>query len=148
MPGQQFQKGGATQADDITLTDEDRDAAIRWYHALVEDRAHNGKLHYSPIPVAGALPGSFRIPKEVFSALGHGDLKLGGAVVHAMFGLEDNPSRVDLIHPHAVRILGNGSLAKGRKVLERFVQMVRRQGAQQHIEQPDGNHGRVINGRL
>ena len=30
MPGQQFQKGGATQADDITLTDEDRDAAIRY----------------------------------------------------------------------------------------------------------------------
>jgi hypothetical protein len=32
----------------------------------------------------------------------------------------------------------------GRRVLEKFIARVRRQGAQPHIEQPDGNHGRVI----
>ena len=107
--------------DDTELTDEDRAAAISWYHALIEDRAHQGKLHYNMPPVRGmAPPGSFRIPRDVFEALGGGDLKLGGAVAHAMFGLEDDPERPDLIHPHAVRIIGNGDLAKGRKVLERL----------------------------
>ena len=93
------------------------------------------------------LPGSFRIPKDVFAALGDGDLKLGGAVAHAMFGIEDDPERPDLIHPHAVRIIGNGNLNAGRRVLEKFVARVRRQSRDgvilQHdgLQHEDGHHG-------
>jgi hypothetical protein len=141
-------RGGAAQADDITLTPEEKDAVIRWYHGLIEDRAYGGKMHYQMPAVRGMpAPGSFRIPRDVFEALGDGDLKVGGAVVHAMFGLEDDPERPDLIHPHAVRIIGSGDLAKGRKVLERFVQMVRRQSREgvtlvhDGRQHSDGRHG-------
>jgi hypothetical protein len=121
-------RGGAAQADDANaLTPEDRDALISWYHGVVEDRAYQGRTHYNMPPVRGmAPPGSFRIPKDVFAALGQGDLKVGGAVVHSMFGIEDDPEDPTIVHPHAVRIIGNGSLAAGRRVLERFVARVRR----------------------
>jgi hypothetical protein len=131
--------------DDFELTDEDRAAAISWYHALIEDRAHQGKLHYNMPPVRGmAPPGSFRIPKDVFAALGDGDLKVGGAVVHAMFGIEDDPEDATTIHGSVVRLLGAGDLARGRRVLERFVQRVRDGARDYVIPQPDGNHGRVV----
>jgi hypothetical protein len=87
-----------------------------------------------------APPGSFRLPKDVFAALGDGDLKVGGAVVHAMFGIEDDPEDPTIIHPHAVRIIGNG-------ILDRFVAMVRRQSRDgvtlQHdgLQHEDGHHG-------
>jgi hypothetical protein len=132
--------------DDDTLTDEERAAIGRAWRELVEEKAHNGKLHYSPVLVRGMpAPGSYRIPRDVFEAVGQGDIKMGAAAIHAMLGVEDFPERPDLIDPLAVRILGDGSLAAGRRVLDRFVQMVRRQGAQSDvIPQPDGNHGRVV----
>ena len=135
-----LKRGGAVLADEGALTDEEKDAVIRWYHELLENRARNGKLHYSPVPVRGVpLPGSYRIPKDVFEALGQGDLKLGGAVVHAMFGIEDDPEDPTIIHPHAVRIIGNGNINAGRRVLEKFVARVRRQPRNDSIEQPDGH---------
>jgi hypothetical protein len=94
-----------------------------------------------------APPGSFRLPKDVFAALGDGDLKVGGAVVHAMFGIEDNPEDPTIIHPHAVRIIGNGNINAGRRILDRFVAMVRRQSRDgvtlQHdgLQHEDGHHG-------
>ena len=94
-----------------------------------------------------APPGSFRLPKDVFAALGDGDLKVGGAVVHAMFGIEDNPEDPTIIHPHAVRIIGNGNINAGRRILDRFVAMVRRQFRDgvtlQHdgLQHEDGHHG-------
>jgi hypothetical protein len=140
MPGQQYQKGGAAQADDANaLTDEEKDALVNWYHALVEDKAYGGKTHYSMPPVAGmAPPGSSRIPRDVFEALGQGDIKLGAAAIHAMLGVEDSPERPDLIDPLAARILGNGSLAAGRRVLEKFVARVRRQSREGVVLEHDG----------
>jgi hypothetical protein len=142
-------RGGAAQADD-DMTPEDWESARQWYRGLIEDRAHNGKLHYSPVPVRGMpLPGSYRVPKEAVAALGQGDMKLGGYVLHAMLGVEDSPEDPTVIHPHVVRIIGNGSLAAGRRVLERFVAQVRR-SADHHgwraEEGEDGvtlHHGRV-----
>ncbi len=126
--------------DDITLTDEDRAAIGHAWRSLIEDRAHRGKLHYSMPPVRGmAPPGSFRIPKDVFAALGDGDLKVGGYVIHAMLGIEDNPEDATLIDPSVVRLLGNGNLRAGRRVLERFVQQVRQEAQPYRIPQPDGN---------
>ena len=114
-------------ADDSELTDEERTAVNHAWRNLIEDKAHGGKLHYTMPPVRGmAPPGSFRIPKDIFAALGDGDLKVGGAVVHSMFGIEDDPEDPTVIHPHAVRIIGNGNINAGRRVLERFVQRVRR----------------------
>jgi hypothetical protein len=124
---------------DDTLTDEELHGIRQGWRALVEDRANGGKLHYSMPNVRGVpAPGSFRIPKDIFAALGDGDLKLGGFIVHRMFGIEDDPDDPTIIHPDAVRIIGHGNLNAGRRVLEKFVARVRRQGAPQHIEQPDG----------
>jgi hypothetical protein len=149
MPGQQYQEGGAAQADDAALTDEEKNALVGWYRQLVENKAYRGETHYSMPPVRGmAAPGSFRIPKDVFAALGDGDLKLGGLIAHQMFGLEDDPERPDLIHPHAVRIIGNGNINAGRRILEKFIQRVR-QSRDDSIEQPDGHSpDRVLDQRV
>jgi hypothetical protein len=133
--------------DDTELTDDDRAAAISWYHALIEDRAHPGKLHYSMPNVRGmAPPGAFRIPHDVIDKLGGNSPHAGGAVAHAMFGIEDDPDDPTLIHPHVVRIIGNGDIRTGRRVLEKFIQRVRH-GAQpgDGYLQPDGTRpARVI----
>jgi hypothetical protein len=140
MPGQQYREGGAAQADDA-LTDEDRAALVNWWHGLIEDRAHGGKLHYSQPLIRGQSPrGSYRLGRETVDKLGNGDPKAGGFVVHQMFGVEDSPEDPTVVHGHVVRLLGGGDLAKGHKILQRFERFVqRRQGAQPHIEQPD-NH--------
>jgi hypothetical protein len=135
-------------ADDSELTDEERTAVNHAWRNLIEGRAHGGKLHYTMPDVRGmAPPGSFRLPKDVFAALGDGDLKVGGAVVHAMFGIEDDPEDPTVIHPHAVRIIGNGNINAGRRVLEKFVARVRRQSRDgvtlEHdgLQHKDGHHG-------
>jgi hypothetical protein len=135
-------------SDDATLTDEERAAIGRAWREVIEDRAHGGKTHYQMPPVRGmAAPGSFRIPRDVINALGDGDLKVGGAVVHGMFGIEDDPEDPTLIHPHAVRIIGNGNINTGRRILEKFIQRVRhgaREGvvlAHDGLQHDDGDHG-------
>ena len=79
-------------------------------------------MHYNMPPVAGmAPPGAFRIPKDVFEALGRGDLKLGGAVAHAMFGIEDDPeTRPSFTPTPCASSATAGSLPA--RVLQRFVQ--------------------------
>jgi hypothetical protein len=142
-----FKRGGAAKADD-DLTPEEWASVRRGWLELVEETAHQGRTHYEMPPVRGMPPpGSFRIPRDVFEALGQGDIKLGAATIHAMLGVEDFPERPDLIHPHAVRVLGGGNINTGRKVLERFVARVRRQSRDgvvlEHdgLQHDDGNHG-------
>ena len=43
-------------SDDDTLTDEDRAAIGRAWRELIEEKAHGGRLHYSPVPVRGMAP--------------------------------------------------------------------------------------------
>ena len=60
-----------------------------------------------------------------------------------MFGIEDDPEDPTVIHPHVVRIIGNGNLNAGRRVLEKFVARVRRQprdGSHRH----DGSSTRTV----
>jgi hypothetical protein len=135
--------------DDTELTDEDRAAAISWYHALIEDRAHNGRLHYSQPLIRGQPPrGSYRLGRETVDKLGNGDPKAGGFIAHQMFGVEDAPSDPTVVHGDVVRLLGGGDLAKGHKILQRFERFVqRRQGARPHDDylQFDGTRpARVI----
>lgn len=133
-------------ADDSELTDEERTAVNHAWRNLIEDRAHGGKLHYTMPDVRGmAPPGAYKIPKDVVAHLGHGSLHDGGFVLHSLFGTEDTPEDPTVIHPHVVRIIGNGNLNAGRRVLEKFVARVRRQPRNDSIEQPDGNSpSRVI----
>ena len=145
---QDMARGGAARADDGALTEEELHGIRQGWRALVEDHAHGGKLHYSPVPVRGMpAPGSFRIPRDVFEALGDGDLKFGGAVAHAMFGIEDDPEDPTVIHPHAVRIIGNGNINTGRRVLEKFVARVRQQSrdgvtlVHDGLQHEAGHHG-------
>jgi hypothetical protein len=137
-------------SDDETdeLSPEELRAVAKAWRELVEDKAHNGRLHYTMPDVRGMpAPGSFRIPRDVFEALGDGDIKLGAAAIHALLGVEDNPERPDLIHPHVVRIIGNGNLNAGRRVLEKFIARVRRQSREgvtlEHdgLQHEDGHHG-------
>jgi hypothetical protein len=82
-------------SDDDTddFTPEDRAAVGKAWRELIEDKTHGGKLHYSPVPIRGMpAPGSFRIPKDIFAALGNGDLKVSGLIVHQMFGIETTPT--------------------------------------------------------
>jgi hypothetical protein len=132
--------------DDIVLTDDELDAVGDAWRGLIEDKAHRGKLHYEQPAIKGQpARGSFRIPRDVFEALGHGDLKVGGAIAHRMFGIEDEPDDPTVVHPHVVRIIGDGDARAGRRILEKFVAQMRRQGAQHDVaEQPDGNNGRPV----
>ena len=125
-------------ADDSELTDEERTAVNHAWRNLIEDRAHGGKLHYTMPDVRGMpAPGSSESRRMFFAALGDGDLKLGGAVVHAMFGIQDagDPTTV---HPHVIRILGHGNINAGRRVLEKFIARVRRQSRDGVILEHDG----------
>jgi hypothetical protein len=104
-------------------------------------------VHYEQPAIRGQPPrGSFRIPRDVIAKLGHGDLKAGGAVAHGMFGIEADSDFPDVVHADVVRDIGHGSANAGRKVLEKFVARVRRQGAQAHndFDQPHGGPSRVI----
>jgi hypothetical protein len=68
---------------------------------------------------------SFRLPRDVIDKLGNGDPQAGGAVVHGMFGIEPDgdPS---VIHADVVRDIGHGDIKAGRRVLEKFIAMLRR----------------------
>jgi hypothetical protein len=130
--------------DTDDFTEEELAAIRRAWRELIEDHAHGGKMHYTMPSVRGmAPPGSFRIPKDVINKLGEGDPQTGGAVVHSMFGIEDDPDDPTVVHPHVVRIIGAGNLAAGRRVLEKFVARVRSE-ANYFIPQPDGNHGHIV----
>jgi hypothetical protein len=131
--------------DDTELTEDELAGIRQGWRELIEDRAHNGKLHYSPVKVHGMpLPGSFRLPKDVINKLGENDPQAGGFVAHKLFGIEDTPEDPTVVHPNVVRILGDGSLVKGHKVLQKFISRVRYGAQHDVIEQPDENHGRVV----
>jgi hypothetical protein len=90
------------------------------WREFIENWAYGGKLHHQQPKIKGQPPpGAFRLSRDVFAAL-------GPAVARAMFAIDDDDDP-SIVHPHVVRILGEGSLAAGRRVLEKFVAMLRRQ---------------------
>jgi hypothetical protein len=99
-----------------------------------------GKVYYERINGV-APPGSFKLPHHAVHALGAGDPLRAGRTVASLFGTSaDDPLT---IHPDVVRQIGEGDLKAGHRVLQRFVHMLRRPGAQSRvIPQPDGNNGR------
>jgi hypothetical protein len=108
-------------------------------------------FYYERVPVKGLPPrGSFRLPDHVINALGGGDPKAGGAVVHGMFGISPFPADdPTIIQPDVVRDIGHCSLAVGHRVLRKLVAMLRarkRETGERSMSgiiwQPDGNHGR------
>jgi hypothetical protein len=105
------------------------DAIVNWW----KESQHHGP-HYVRPPIRNRPPrNSFTLPDDVVNALGAGDPRAAGAILHGMFRLApftDGDPRV--IDPDVVKNIGHGDLAKGRKVLQRFVRMLRWQGAQPH----------------
>jgi hypothetical protein len=71
----------------------------------------------------------FKIPKDVISKLGDGDLPLGVAVLYRMFGERPASHPFGTVSAETIAQIGNGNMAAGRKVLTRFVGMVRSQRA-------------------
>jgi hypothetical protein len=127
-------------SNDIVLSDEDRAEFGPLWRNLVEDKAHRGRTHYSQPAIKGQpARGSFKIPRDVIESLGDGDPKAGGAIAHRMFGVEDEPDDPTTIDPNVVRLLGDGDIRGGQRVLEKFIRQVR---GRDLTPQPDGNHGR------
>jgi hypothetical protein len=131
-------------SDNAELSPEDWDAIVEWWRAQLHP-----KPYYVQPQIKGPPRGSFTLPDSAVDALGAGDPKVAGMVLAHLFGLrpftgEGDPRVVD---PDVVADIGHGSLVKGHRVLKRFVQMLRRQGAQPHDDylQPDGTRpARVI----
>jgi hypothetical protein len=109
----------------------------------LKDQAHSGPFYEQPSIHGQPERGSFRLGRDVLAALGHGDLKLGGAIAASLFSVAagDDPT---IVHADVVRDVGHGSLNAGRKVLDRWIAQVRDGARDYVIEQPDGNHGRVV----
>jgi hypothetical protein len=112
--------------------------------AVGDDEGNDRKvLCYERVPIKGAVPhGGYRLPHHAVRALGNGDPHAAGRVLVHLFGVSgDDPT---IVPPEAVRQAGGGDIRVGHRVLQRFVERLRQQGAQPDIPQPDGNHGRVV----
>jgi hypothetical protein len=68
---------------------------------------------------------AFRVPIDTLKALGGGDAAAGHAALCASMGCYGHG--VGIIPGEMVQAIGNGSLSKGRAVLNKFVAMVRSQ---------------------
>lgn len=77
----------------------------------------------------GRVDGGFEIPEDVVEALGRGDPMIGEAVLHEMFNYGTLTPR--LIHPAVLKHLGHGDTKAGRRVIQAFIRLTRKQ----HIEQ-------------
>jgi hypothetical protein len=109
--------------DDTELTPEDWDAAVNWWRGT----QHRGRYYEQPRIKNRPPRNSFTLPDDAVRQLG--DPHTAGMVLAGMFGVrpytgEDDPRVID---PDVVKHIGHGSLAAGQKVLQRFVQMLRRQ---------------------
>ncbi len=70
--------------------------------------------------------GSFILPFDLPFALGRGDGELGDKILHAMFNAgRYSPDMPRVLPPEIVRNVGNGSIEKGRKVIEEFIERSR-----------------------
>ena len=69
----------------------------------------------------------FKIPRDVIAKLGDGDLPLGVAVLYQMFGERPASHPFGTISVETVQAIGGGNINAGRKVLTRFISMVRSQ---------------------
>jgi len=111
------------QVDQHGLTPADHDAIVEWWRGT-----QHPKTYYQQPRIKNRPPrNSFTLPDDVVDRLDDGDPKAAGAVLHGMFGLApftDGDPRV--IDGDLVKHIGHGSLAAGRRVLDRFVSMVRR----------------------
>jgi hypothetical protein len=88
------------------------------------------RLEYERVPIKDSAPrGSFTLPRDVIRILGDGDPEIGNLVLLDTFGVHPMSAPLGAIHPDAVRDLGHGNAAAGRKVLQKFVTMIRKQKA-------------------
>jgi hypothetical protein len=71
----------------------------------------------------------FKIPKDVISKLGNGDMPLGVAILYQMFGERPATHPFGTISAETVAQIGGGSLPKGRAVLNEFITVVRKDRA-------------------
>jgi hypothetical protein len=78
-------------------------------------------------------PGVFHVDLRHIAALGRGNLEAGEALLHRMFRMSGPRS----IHPDAVRQVGNGSIAAGRKVLEKFIARAQQSHGQGSAVEPN-----------
>lgn len=78
-------------------------------------------------------------PHHAVEALGAGDGRTAGMVLKQLFAVDaDSP---DIVPAETVQALGHGDHKTGHRVLNRFVQMLRKGKAESRnaIPQPDGN---------
>jgi len=68
---------------------------------------------------------AFKFPRDFAKALGRGDKQAGHAAIDRLFGRLTTGRRI--VEPIGVSMLGDGNEKKGRRVLKRFVNIVRSQ---------------------
>jgi hypothetical protein len=123
---------------------------------LVPDAAHHRRVELRLNELArrhfSRFPGVYHIDMRHLGALGGGDMVAGEALLHRMFKMAGPRA----VHPDAVRELGNGSITRGRRVIDRFLSRLHGdrgaddadepEAEQQLIPRRDGNHGRCAKG--
>jgi len=87
---------------------------------MAADLWRHGTPKYGPPEGRG-----FTFPDDVIKALGEGDAALRRAIIAEIFG--GHVMDCLLISANAVREIGNGDPAAGRKILHRFVMKLRAQ---------------------
>jgi hypothetical protein len=98
-------------------------------HRVFEDRLHAAaRRHFS------RFPGVYHVDLRHLAALGGGDMERGEQILGRMFRLVGPRS----LHPDAVRELGNGSIANGNRVLDKFI--ARAQQSHQQSDSADDDH--------
>ena len=86
-----------------------------------EPEADDGaRLEYQRPIYGGSLKGAFRLPHSAIVALGDGDPEAGLAVADQLFGYHTALGR-GVVHPDVVRLIGEGDMKAGRRVLAGFV---------------------------
>jgi hypothetical protein len=115
---------------------------------LVFDAAHHRRTELRLNELArhhfSRFPGVYHVDLRHLAALGGGDMVAGETLLHRLFKMAGPRA----IHPDAVRQVGNGSIANGNRVLDKFIARAQQSHGYQQggaLEPPDelANSGSV-----
>ena len=90
---------------------------------------HPAPRRTKPRGLPAKIPaGGFVLPLDVIKAIGGGDIVLGEELIAHIFPQMLDASHARALPPHVVSDIGEGSIAAGRKVLAKFIELMRQRG--------------------
>jgi hypothetical protein len=96
--------------------------------AISIEYRHGGAVPAKPVSGAPPVAQAFVLPGDVVRSMGGGSREAGLAAADEMFGHHRAYGR-GVVHPDVVRHIGDGNITKGRRVLQKFVALTRKQAA-------------------